>query len=298
MGDARDGGGGIFKLVTDWDRESIPGAIPGPSTRLPLPCARAMIAAHKHGMIGSDPQAEFKLKGAAAFATTRWSVILAASRSDPDAQAGALEQLCRTYWYPLYAYIRRRGYTPHDAEDLTQEFFSRLLSKEWLLGIEPYISRFRSFLLTALNRFLANEYDRTRAAKRGGGQRALSLDILQAETRYLQEPSTHESPERIYERRWALTVLDRALSRLRDETETTGKSRLFQLLNPFLSQEPEDGQYASIAAELKISPGAVGVSVHRIRHRYRELVRAEIAETVAREEEIEAEMRHLVELLR
>lgn len=230
---------------------------------------------------------------AGAFASTHWSVILAASHSDPVQQAAALEQLCRTYWYPVYSYIRRRGNGPENAEDLAQEFFARLLEKQWLEGVERNGSRFRSFLLTALNGFLANEYDRATAAKRGGGRTILSLDAEDAERRYLQEPCTTETPEGIFDRRWALTVLDRALSRLKEETAATGKARHFELLNPFLSRTPEPGEYAPIAAELGVSSGALGVAVHRMRQRYRELVRAEIADTLTDPSRVDEEMSQL-----
>jgi RNA polymerase sigma-70 factor (ECF subfamily) len=205
---------------------------------------------------------------AAAFATTHWSVVLSAGHeSSPDAK-DALEQLCRTYWYPLYAYIRRRGNGPEDAQDLTQGFFARLLEKQWLDGIEKNGSRFRSFLLSALNGYLADQYDRAVAAKRGGGQKLLSLDAAEGERRYLLEPATNETPEKIFDRRWALTVLDRALARLKEETAVAGKARHFELLDQFIPREPEAGEYAAMATDLGVSAGAIGVSVHRLRRRY------------------------------
>lgn len=231
------------------------------------------------------------------FASTHWSVVLDANHSDPARKAAALAQLCQTYWYPLYVYIRRRGNGPEDAQDLTQEFFARLLEKQWLNRVEKNGSRFRSFLLAAVNGHLANEFDRANAAKRGGGRHVLSLDAVEAEHRYSLEPVTHETPEKVFDRRWALTVLDRALARLREETVAVGKARHFELLNPFLSREPESGEYASIAAELGVSSGSVSVSVHRLRQRYRALVRAEIAETVTDSKEIENEMRELFQVL-
>jgi RNA polymerase sigma-70 factor (ECF subfamily) len=231
------------------------------------------------------------------FASTHWSVVLDANHSNPARKAAALAQLCQTYWYPLYAYIRRRGNGPEDAQDLTQEFFARLLEKQWLNGVEKNGSRFRSFLLTAVNGHLANAFDRANAAKRGGGQ-VLSLDAVEAERRYSLEPVTHETPERIFDQRWALTVLDRALTRLKQETAEAGKSRHFELLNPFLSREPESGEYGAIAAELGVSRGSVSVSVHRLRQRYRGFVRAEIAETVTDSKQIESEMRELFDVLR
>lgn len=220
-------------------------------------------------------------------------VLTAAGHADSAKRAEALEKLCRAYWYPLYAYVRRRGNGPEDAQDLTQEFFARLLEKNWLADIEPAGGRFRSFLLTALTRFLANEYDRNQSAKRGGGRQFISLDQEQAEERYLNEPAVDETPEKIFERRWAFAVLEQALMRLRAETRETDKSRQFELLNPFLSREADDGEYAQVAAQLGISAGAVGVAVHRLRHRYRELVRAEIANTLLDPWRLDEEMRHL-----
>jgi len=231
------------------------------------------------------------------FVTTQWNVILSAANTGA-AQIDALEQLCRAYWYPLYAYVRRRGHGPEDAQDLTQEFFARLLEKNWLADIEPAGGRFRSFLLTAMNGFLANEYDRSRAAKRGGGKQIISLDQDRAEERYLNEPATDETPERIFERRWALTVLDQALARLRNEYETAEKSRQFDLLNPFLSREAGEGEYASVAKQLGFGAGAIGVAVHRLRQRYRESVRQEIANTLADATRVDEEMRHLFAALR
>ena len=232
------------------------------------------------------------------FNTTHWTVVLAAGGSDPEKQFAALQQLCRTYWYPLYAYVRRRGHGAEDAQDLTQEFFARLLEKGWLEGIEKNGSRFRSFLLNALNGFLANQYDRATAAKRGGGQPLLSLDAAQAEQLYALEPVTNETPEKIFDRRWALTVLDCAWTSLRTETSATGKGQHFELLNPFLSREPESGEYAAVAEKLGMSAGAVSVSVHRLRQRYRECVRAEIAGTVAETALVDLEMDDLLAALR
>jgi len=224
--------------------------------------------------------------GSARFVTTRWNVVLSAA-GPGAAQTNALEQLCRAYWYPIYAHVRRRGHGPDDAQDLTQEFFARLMEKNWLSGIEPTGGRFRSFLLTAVNRFLANEFDRTQAAKRGGGQRVISLDDEEAQQRYASEPATNETPDKIFERYWAATLMERALTRLRLENENPD----FTALNPFLSRDPEPGEYASLGTGRNVS--AIAVAVHRLRTRYRELVREEVAQTLSDASEINAEMRYL-----
>ncbi len=231
------------------------------------------------------------------FLTTEWSIVLTASQPG-ETQVKALEELCRTYWYPLYCYVRRRGHSPEDAQDLTQEFFARLLEKNWLSEIKPEGGRFRSFLLTALSRFLANAYDRATAVKRGGGREILSLDQAAAEERYAAEPKTNETPERLFEKRWAWTVLDLALNCLRTECTSSGKDRPFELLHPFLSREATAGEYSTVAETLAMSPGAVGVAVHRLRHRYRELVREQIAATLGDRTRVEEEMNYLVSLLR
>lgn len=220
---------------------------------------------------------------------------MAASQPGSSAQDEALAVLCRSYWLPVYAYIRRRGNRPEDAQDLTQEFFARLLVKEWLTGIEPRVSRFRSFLLTAVSRFLANEYDRSTAAKRGGG--GLPLNLEQAEFLCHEQWTSSDSPEHAYDRRWALAVLDRALIRLREETAASGKARQFERLNAFLSREADAGEYATLGSELGVSGGAVGVAVHRLRQRYRECVRLEITSTLSDPGQVDEEMRHLLAAL-
>lgn len=230
------------------------------------------------------------------FATTHWSVVLAASQPGTPGHQAALEQLCCTYWYPIYGFSRRRGLAPSDAEDCTQEFFARLLAKEWLAGVEKNGSRFRAFLLTAVSRFLANEWDRRTAAKRGGGLAQLSLQ--DAETRFQAEEVGNETAERAYDRNWALTVMDAALDRLRGEAHANGNPHLFEHLGPLLSREPVPGEYEALASRLGMSPGAIGVAVHRMRRRYRELVRSVIEQTVSDPDETEAELRYLVELLR
>jgi RNA polymerase sigma factor (sigma-70 family) len=247
----------------------------------------------KTGSFATDPP----LSGPHNFATTQWGTVLAAVRGS-DSQLSALDQLCRTYWYPLYAYIRRRGNDSEDAKDLTQEFFAQLLSKEWLAEIVPEGGRFRSFLLTAVNRFLANVYDRSRAKKRGGCQQFLSLDAEAAEAQYARELTTTETPERTFERRWALTVLDAALMRLRMELVDAGKLHHFELLSPFLFCEPSAGEYEEVGRLLSISQNAVRVAVHRLRQRYREAVHREIAGTLVHTGELAEEMQHLFAALR
>lgn len=231
------------------------------------------------------------------FTITRWSVILRASRPGTAEAAEALELLCRTYWYPVYAYVRSRGCGPEDAQDLVQEFFARLLEKNWLADIAPGAGRFRCFLLTAVKRFLLNEHDRRTALKRGGGQVLLSIDEAQAEGRFSQEPATHETPEKIFERRWALEVLDQALGSLRSELVKVGKGKEFTILGQFLSREAEPGEYGQIAGQLGLSASAVAVAVHRLRQRYREVLRDCVASTIAEPFQVDEEMRQLIAAL-
>jgi len=220
-------------------------------------------------------------------------VLAARDRQSSQAQQ-ALAELCETYWYPLYVYIRRRGNSPPDAEDLTQAFFERLIEKDYLGDITPGTGRFRSFLLTALNHFLANEWDRTQARKRGGRASILSIDSQDAEERYRFEPVEHVTPERLFEQRWALTVLERVLVRLRAEFVAGEKAGLFEALKGFLAVDEPAASYAEVAARTGLKEGTVKVAVHRLRRRYGELLRAEIAETVQDPAEVEDEVRHLI----
>ena len=230
------------------------------------------------------------------FATTSWSVVLAAGHaSRSDAQA-ALARLCETYWYPLYTYVRRRGYPPEEAQDLTQEFFAVLLEKDYLRVAEPQRGRFRSFLLGSLNHFLANEWRRQAAQKRGGGRPLLSLDFQGGERRFSQEPSHDLTPEKAYERRWALILLEQALSKLREEYTRSGKAEFYERLAAFLGGE-KHAPYQQVAAELGMTEGAVKVAVHRLRQRCRELLRAEVAQTVAAPEDLDEELRHLLSVI-
>jgi RNA polymerase sigma factor (sigma-70 family) len=227
------------------------------------------------------------------FVTTHWSMVLSAGRSDSTHAQAALEKLCRTYWLPIYAFVRRQGHNSHDAQDLTQEFFSRLLEKKSLAGVDPAKGRFRSFLLGSLKHFLANEWDKARAQKRGGGQRLISIDANHAETSYAIEPADQMTAEKIFERRWALTLLEQVMQQLREDYVRDGKTRLFEELKSTLTGASRSAPYAEIAARLAMSEGAVKVAVHRLRQRYRELLRAEIAHTVASPAEVEDEIRNL-----
>ena len=202
------------------------------------------------------------------------------------------------YWYPLYAYVRRRGFDAHEAQDLTQEFLARLIAKCELPKANPEKGRFRFFLLLRLKHFLLNEWQRLRAEKRGGGVATISLNALDAEQRYTLEPTHESTPERIFERRWALTVLEGALRRLRLECVRAGDGELYDALKGFLSDEARADSYDDLSARLGVTAGALRVKVHRLRQRWRELVREEIAQTVASPAEVEAEMRHLLEALR
>jgi RNA polymerase sigma factor (sigma-70 family) len=221
-------------------------------------------------------------------------VVRAASGGDAEE---ALANLCRTYWYPLYAYARRRGNSAEDAQDLTQEFFARLLARNWINDADPAKGRFRSFLLSAMKHFLADEWDRALAQKRGCGVSTVPLQLDTAETRYGQEPADNTTPERIFERRWALTLLDKVLQQLRAEYESEGKADLFNLLNPCLVGERTAQPYAELAQALGVSEGTVKAAVHRLRQRYRALLRHQIAQTLAEPGEVDDELRYLFAVL-
>jgi DNA-directed RNA polymerase specialized sigma24 family protein len=226
------------------------------------------------------------------FATTHWSLVLAArDRAEPGAD-DALASLCSLYWYPLYAYVRHRGHGADAALDLTQEFFGRLVEKDFLAAVDRGKGKFRSFLLAACNHFLANERDRACAQKRGGGKTVLSLNAADAEGRYVSEPADNLTPEKLFERRWALALLQQVMARLRGEFEAKGKGRVFDRLRNFLIGEKGVG-YRKAGQELGLSESAVKVQVHRLRERYRELLHEEIGRTVGSPEEIEEEVRAL-----
>ena len=231
--------------------------------------------------------------GAGRFALTHWSVVAAAGSTDSTHARNALETLCRVYWHPIYAFVRRQGHSPHDAQDLTQEFFARLLQKNYLGGADRTKGRFRSFLLVCLKHFLANEWDKAGAQKRGAHPVLIPINVQTAETSYGLEPAESVTADKIFEQRWALTLLEQVLARLRAEYARDGKAGTFSELKFTLTGERRSAPYAEIASRLDISEGAVKVAVHRLRQRYRELLREEIAHTVSGPEEVEEEIRAL-----
>jgi DNA-directed RNA polymerase specialized sigma24 family protein len=231
------------------------------------------------------------------FPNTRWSVVLAAQNGAVEGSAGALETLCQSYWYPLYAFARQQGRSTQDAQDLTQGFFALLLEKDYLKAVVREKGRFRSFLLVAFKRYLSKEWDRDHAQKRGGGCAAIVLDTEFAERRYLGEGAVGLPPDRIYEHRWALTLLDRAMARLRGEFDATGHTTDFEPLKGWLTASRGEISYTQVAAVLGVSEGAARVAVHRMRKRFREIFREEIAATVATAGEVEDEVRHLLSAL-
>ena len=219
-------------------------------------------------------------------------MLLAQDRDSPRS-AEALETLCRAYWFPLYAYARRAGHSPADAEDLAQGFFARLLEKDYLKSAAREKGRFRTFLLTALKRFLANEWDRQHAQKRGGFVPIVAIDQALAESRFAAEPSHNLQPDVLFDRQWAMTLLERTMAQLQEEYVATGRVTLFEYLQSCLAKAESGLPYAEIAARLNLTEAAVKMAVHRLRARYREILQAEIAETVSSPEEIEEEIRHL-----
>ncbi len=231
------------------------------------------------------------------FVTTHWSVVLAAQHTESSHARPALEELCRAYWRPLYGYIRKRGYTNEDAKDLTQEFFQRLSAPDFLGSVSSDKGRFRSFLLASLNHFLANEWHRAHTQKRGGNVPHFSLDAEMDEERYVQEPASAEAPELVFDKRWALTILERALTALRQEFAAAEKLAQFDTLKPYLTDASTGQNYDGAAAQLHMKPGSIAVAVHRLRKRYRELVRSEVAQTVQSEAELQGEMTYLLSVL-
>lgn len=231
------------------------------------------------------------------FATTRWSLVLSAGGDESTKSGAALEKLCRTYWYPLYAYIRRRGHGPADSQDLTQDFFTQLLENRWLADADPNRGRFRSFILCALNRFLIDEWKKGQAQKRGGGSLVFSLDAAMAEQRFDLEPADASNPDLAFDKQWALTLLEEVLNRLEGEYRERGKQELFDALKQTLTGSGHEQPYAVLSKVLGMSESLVKVSVHRLRKRYRELLLEEITDTVDSPEEAREEMRYLFQVL-
>jgi RNA polymerase sigma-70 factor (ECF subfamily) len=228
------------------------------------------------------------------FATTSWTMVLAAREAPSTEARQALEGLCRVYWYPLYAFVRRQGHDAEDARDLTQAYFAELLEKGYLDDYDPERGRFRVFLMASLRHFLSKAREKARAWKRGGRADVVSLDVDEVEGRYRYEPVDRLTPEGVFERRWALTVLDRALARLRREQEDTDRGKEFSRLEGYLTGQGKDASYRELAAELGTSEGAVKMTIHRLRQRFGRLLRSEIAETVSSPGEVDDEVRHLL----
>jgi RNA polymerase sigma-70 factor (ECF subfamily) len=231
------------------------------------------------------------------WATTHWSVVLAAGHGQSPLAAAALEQLCRTYWYPLYAFVRRRGHNPEEAQDLTQDFFHRLLTSDWLARADQSKGRFRTFLLCGLQNFLANEWQKQQRLKRGAGHQTIPLDALAAENRYQLEPADLASPDKLFERRWALTLLETVVERLEAEENQAGAAARFEALREVLLGEPTVEGYAALAERFGVTESTVKSWVHRLRRRYRERLREEVAHTVGSPAEVQDELRHLMRVL-
>ena len=227
------------------------------------------------------------------FATTHWSVVLTAVQSHDTRSRDALSRLCQTYWYPLYAFVRRLGHSPEDAQDLTQGFFAHLLANHGLATVDQARGKFRSFLLASLRHFLSNEREGAQAQKRGDGQPVASLDAAAAETRYGLEPADHASPDKLFERNWALALMEQTMERLRVEQAAAGKATQFAALQPCLMNDADTPCHAELAAQLGVSVDAVKMAVSRLRRRYRELLCDEIMQTVSSPAEMEEEIRHL-----
>ncbi|MCX7871906.1 MAG: RNA polymerase sigma factor [Verrucomicrobiae bacterium] len=245
----------------------------------------------------SDGKSE-TIAGGVIFRTTHWSVVIAAGDTTSPASQEALSKLCKTYWYPVYSYVRRRGYNPHDAQDLTQEFFSRLLRSHYFSLADRKKGKFRSFLISSLKNFLSHEWDKAHAQKRGGGLTILSLNDEDMENRYKNEPSDNITADLLYDRNWALALIDQVIQKLKKEYEDANKTHLFKMLEPALTGEAKLPGYSEIGEKLGMTEGAVKVAVFRLRKRFGELLREEIANTVSSPEEIEDELRSLLDALK
>jgi RNA polymerase sigma factor (sigma-70 family) len=232
------------------------------------------------------------------FVTTHWSVVLSAGKSASPEAESAMNELCKSYWYPLYSYVRRKGHDADESKDLTQEFFAQLLAKSLLASVDRNKGKFRSWLLGVMNHFLAHEWAKARAQKRGGGLPVFSLDETDPEERYRHEPADNTTPENLFDRRWALTLMERAGARLRAEYEAAGKNEVYACLKGFVSIEGTDFSYDDAAQRLGLTTSAVKSAIHRLRHRYQELVREEIAQTVSTAAEVDDEIKYLLTVLR
>lgn len=232
-----------------------------------------------------------------AFLTTQWSLIVQAGQSGSMQARAALEELCQIYWYPLYVHVRRLGWGDEDSKDLTQQFFARFLENNYLKRADPERGRFRSYLLTSLKHFLTDEWEKLRAQKRGGGQRPISWEGVDPEARYLLEPTENLTPDRIYEKRWAAVLLDNVLKHLRDEQQKAGRAMEFDALKSFVWGDGRAGTYAEVAARLKMEENSVKVAIHRLRRRFRELLRLAVLQTVSTPAEVDAELLYLRSLL-
>jgi DNA-directed RNA polymerase specialized sigma24 family protein len=250
-----------------------------------------------YSSMASSGNGESFFVGRPVFATTHWSVVLQTGDSESPQSMVALEKLCRAYWFPLYAFIRRKGHSEEDAKDLTQQFFARLLERRDFRTVDARKGKFRTFLLAALTHFLSNERDRVMAAKRGGGRTIISLDEMNAEQFSRFEPASDVSPDKLFDWRWAMTLLAQAVVKLRAEMTEAGKLDVFEELKSFLTNDAPDGEYAKVAQRLGGNNQSVALQVHRMRQRYRELVRGEVAHTVSSPTEVDEEMRHLLAAL-
>lgn len=248
---------------------------------------------HAATMSIRDPEGQFEHGVPREFVTTHWSVVLLAGEAESAEATAALEHLCRLYWYPLYACVRRQGHTAEDAQDLTQAFFARLLQKNYLQRADRERGRFRTFLLTSLKNFLHNESRKAQAGKRGGDANVLSLDEQDAEGRYLAEPTDDLAPDKLFEKRWAATLLSQVLSRLRVECADTGRDALFEAFKAHFWGNEDGVSHDAIASQLGMTTAHLGVALHRLRRRYRQLLRAEVSKTVADPGEVDEELRHL-----
>jgi len=241
-----------------------------------------------------EPGTETNERRQGAFPATPWSVVLCAGRTDAPGAAHALERLCRMYWYPLYAFLRRQGSSPHDAEDLTQGFLAHLFQNDGLKNLGQEKGKFRSFLLAACTNYLRDERDKLTTKKRGGAQEFISLDLARGEQIYSHEPVQNWDAHKLFDRRWALTLADAALSRLKSEYATAGKEPIFAKMQPYLTREIDSRFYAQEAPGLNLSEGAARVALHRLRRRFGALLRSEVAYTVSNENEVEEELRQLL----